>query len=300
MTIDNPSWRHHYLPQFYLRGFANLDSKVWQTFVRADGQLVERPLAPKQVGYEKNLYSFKKATTFDPELKVPDVIEKRFFQSVDNDAANALKHMLAATPSALSPKERRDWAIFMNALLERIPRQLQARDAVALQVAVEQRSSFLANRADTPESELRWSGVVANLSLDAAAGNAVREFMVREIQDAAVIAYFTGMTWIKTHVDVSPELEFLTGDAPVVVNLGGERPIQVMSLSLTPQDLLIMSAAALPSETLGNIALTHNLSVLAQSTQAYSRSPLHDGQLIKTRRAAQSSLVYRGRVSDGR
>jgi hypothetical protein len=132
----------------------------------------------------------------------------------------------------------------------------------------------------------------AQLDLAAMAENLVRQWMERTIADPSVIQYFSQMQWNKIQLHGSEAPDFVTGDAPVVVNVGGDpRPILSMSIALGPRDLLFMTRHHdLPVEALSEVALIHNFQVIQQSRYVYSMAPLTDGQAIRTRFAALNTL----------
>ncbi len=287
---NNPAWRHHYNPEFYLRQFIDPAGKVLRTCLGPDGQLHERSCSPRSLGYEEHLYSLGQERADRPAAR-SDLIETDILSKVDNDAATAMKKIIADGPSSLGDEERGHWATFVNSLLERHPKKLGERDATASGVTERLRKEFLVNQAGSAENRKRWAKTLLALHVDVVARNAVRVHMVREIRDTTVISYLKGMTWIRVRMNENPELQFLTGDAPLVANVGNPGPVEFLSIALSPQDLLYMHKSdEIPEKTLLDLALLHNLLVLGQSDYIYSRAPLWDGGIVRTRHAAQITL----------
>jgi hypothetical protein len=234
-TTNNAAWRHHYNPQFYLKQFVDAAGEVLRTFLGPDGVLREKRFFPKATGYDEYLDSLRQPIAYQAAPR-SDAIETDILRPLDGHAANAMKKMIVGGPSSLGDAERAHWALFMNSLLERHPTKLGERDNAARNLAEDHRKRFLANRSVTPAAHERWTRVLLEFSCEAAATNAVRALMVREILEPTVIDYFKGMTWIKAHVETNTEMEFVTGDVPIVLNGGASGPIEAMSIALSPQD----------------------------------------------------------------
>lgn len=257
MPSPNPSRRHHYAPQLYLRGFAGADGLLWEYKRELSGRLTERRVAPKRTGFAKALYSFRGTGPFF--RRRPDLIETDFFQILDNDAARVLQKILGGVALPLSDEDRTVWALFVNSLLERNVRVLRQRDAQA-PALVEQ--ILAPRRARNPAFIERVSRLADPLAM---AQNTIREHMVNEIRRADVIDSFKGLKW--DMVCVGPGTELVTSDAPLVIN-GVERqsttPIRMMSLALSPSRLLIMRPASweLDDTFKRTLVLSHNLSLV--------------------------------------
>ena len=185
--VNNAAWRHHYNPEFYLRQFIEPTGKVLRTFLGPDGQLHEASFFPRSIGYEEHLYSLGQERTDRPAPR-SDLIETDVLGQVDNEAATAMRKMIADGPSSLGDEQRGHWATFVNSLLERHPKKLGERDATASSVTERLRNEFFVNKAGSAESRDRWVKALLDLHVDVIARNAVRTHMVREIQDTKVIA----------------------------------------------------------------------------------------------------------------
>jgi Protein of unknown function (DUF4238) len=289
-ATNNEVWRNHYNPQFYLRQFVDARGEVLRTCRRPDGRLHEDRVSPKSTGYEEYLYSLRPERT-DRSPPRSDSIETDILSPLDGAASDAMTRILAHGPSALRDDERRHWALFINSLLERHPKTLGERDAVARRLAEERRSEFLANRSADPESATRWANALTAIHHDAIATNAVRTVMVAQIHDTDFIDYLKGMTWIVSHIEENTEMQFVSGDAPLAVNFGNPWPIEFISVALSPLDLLFMCRHDdIPAKALVDAMLTHNLLLFEQCDYVYSRAPLWDGQIVRTRHAAETTL----------
>src|SRR5689334_7113829 len=68
------SERHHYLPQFYMKGFTNDVGKLW-VYDKATNSVCNEPKAPRQIFYEW------KGNTIDLGNEQFDFIEKSFSET---------------------------------------------------------------------------------------------------------------------------------------------------------------------------------------------------------------------------
>lgn len=82
-SVPNQSWRHHYVPEFYLKRWCD-PKKAWLLRWEDDRLLPAKQYAPKSMGYGKKLYrvEFNNQLTFDGE--------KHIMEGLDNRAAPLL------------------------------------------------------------------------------------------------------------------------------------------------------------------------------------------------------------------
>src|SRR5262245_32530271 len=111
--------RHHYVPQFLLRAWADTtpDGKV-ETFRLDLDEVPSTRHAPKHIGYEHDLYALSV-----PQMAGMDkqAIEKHFLRKVDNDAARVLQTLTSLRLNDLTASDRNDWARFLMSLRIRQP-----------------------------------------------------------------------------------------------------------------------------------------------------------------------------------
>lgn len=290
MTANNTASRNHYLPQFYLRRFCNDAGLVLRTFRGMDDALHEKPFVPKATGFENDLYTL---VNWAPSSRTarPDTIEKEFFGPIDHHGAQVVERLDQVAPSELSSEERTQWALFVNSLLERHPQRVFVGDRKAEQSA----------RALREELRERWgppsSGrpdVLELLDVEALARNLHREHIVRTIRDEKTLEYIGGLRFAKLVVEPNPVLSFVTGDNPVLLNLGQPGPIYFFTLALSPNMLLFGQNEKEPfpePEMLMNLCHFHNLLLFKQCQYVFSRGALQDDEFIKTRRQALLTMI---------
>jgi hypothetical protein len=103
--------RHHYIPEFYTKGF--LDS-AGAIYVYEKGKPGPRPSSPKNVGVETHFYT---ADTIDG-ARDSDLIED-FMAAADDPASTVLQRIVTRLP--LSTQDKTDFAYFMALMHLRVP-----------------------------------------------------------------------------------------------------------------------------------------------------------------------------------
>ena len=109
--------KHHYVPRCYLKGWAGADDLLCE-YSRPFHKVIARRKHPSQTGWIDRLYTLKDV---DPDKR--DIIERVFFQRVDQDASDALD-ALRRGQSGLPDHLRVGWARFVMSLLHRHPTQI--------------------------------------------------------------------------------------------------------------------------------------------------------------------------------
>lgn len=84
------SSRHHYLPQFYLKGFTDDDGKFY-VFDIKNQRLKSKKLLPKQVFFERN------RNTFVIGEEKTDFLESQIYKLIDNTNSKAFQKIVTST-----------------------------------------------------------------------------------------------------------------------------------------------------------------------------------------------------------
>ncbi len=113
--------KNHFIPRFYLKRWA-VDGRVVEFARRRAGSEIVTPLlrAPSGTGYKEGLYAFDGVPANKREI-----LEERFFQVIDSQAADALRVLESGT-SRWTTETRRGWARFLMSLLVRHPDDIAA------------------------------------------------------------------------------------------------------------------------------------------------------------------------------
>ena len=114
--------RHHYVPKFLLKAWADTSSDGMVEVFRLDlPGLRSQRWAPKATGYEPDLYALTMSSVAGIDQQA---VETEFLQHLDDSAAKVL-HKLAATGfSDLSKGNRATWVCFIMSLLSRTPESI--------------------------------------------------------------------------------------------------------------------------------------------------------------------------------
>lgn len=286
--MNNRTTRNHYLPQFYLRSFSDSDGKVVRTFCWEDRSLEERRFAPKATGFERDLYTVW-PTTLSANTEKLDIIEQEILSPIDNSGASTFRKLRDRPPSQLPDRDKRRLAIFLNSLIERHPRKLYENERLAIQSVKGTLNNWISNYGN----DLTGGRKITDLfDVNIESRNLTRKFMVDQIRDEDVINYLSKMKLVRVNINSGQDLHLVTGDNPVVVNMGSDWPIHFFSISLSPNSLLLgFKEADLPdTNTMVKMTILHNIALTQQCQFLFSDRPLKDNELIKLRKAAQINL----------
>ena len=120
--MENASKKHHYLPAFYLKRWAD-DNSLLVQFSQPYGKTVPHRTHPNGTGYITGLYSIKGA----PNEHDAQTFEEDFLKPLDSLASDALdKFEKQNFPGDLTVKQRSAWTRFIMSLLFRMPEDLTA------------------------------------------------------------------------------------------------------------------------------------------------------------------------------
>lgn len=81
------SYRHHYIPEFVIRGFVNSDGNVYIYDKKLD-EIKKKPRHPKSIFFEEN-----RNTAFLNERESSSIIEDEFYKKLDNDSSKLIKRL---------------------------------------------------------------------------------------------------------------------------------------------------------------------------------------------------------------
>ena len=121
--VSCATMRHHYVPQFLLRAWAETqpDRKV-ESFRLDLPHLPSSRRAPKHVGYEENLFALTMPVVAGMEQQA---VERHLLRRIDDLAADVLRKLAATGLAGLTPDNRRDWVRFLMSLRLRQPNIIQ-------------------------------------------------------------------------------------------------------------------------------------------------------------------------------
>lgn len=294
-SVQNPSWRHHHAPQFYLSKWGDpTTGKLWLCRRVPTGKLVEGETYPKSTGFERDLYSAPPTTPY--EHWAPDIVETKFMSPLDNAASSVLEKLLAqpAGMPSLDQADRQAWARFLRSLMERHPKTLRERDSAADQIA----QSLVA------EYKTRFSSASAQRAFEifdhrVAAKNTVRTHMVQQIDEPEFLSALTAQDWLTVETN---GVDFITSDQPLLENPGLDdavtgQTVYVVTLPLSPTRLFVSYPRSWRGDGDWQDALRvitseiHNMLVVSGRPQyLYSAKPITDGKYTKLRKMVEESF----------
>lgn len=227
--------KHHFVPQFYLRGWAANDGRIPFCMRANSGALVTGSVMPDATAFENSLYSFEKV----PKEKRQEVEKKFFAEKVDSRAAPVMAKLLRNEP--LTQEERIDWAVFLIASRLRIPEIVKnlkksAPDELRknLVYTPEELESLKGDLGDDPPTLLEWTEKTFVGLID----NSGMMMLPSIITDPEHIDRFLKLTWWVRDVRTS-SVSLLTADRPVWVWGGINSPVLTMALPLSPTKLFL-------------------------------------------------------------
>lgn len=117
------SWRHHYIPEFYLKRWCAANGKLVE-FSKPYRNIVKpKRVSPRETGFIDRLYALEGL----PEIYSAQV-ESEFFRPIDGLAATVLQKMESNT-KLLEAEERVAWTQFLISLIYRTPENIAATQA---------------------------------------------------------------------------------------------------------------------------------------------------------------------------
>jgi Protein of unknown function (DUF4238) len=259
-VFQNPSWRHHYIPEFYLKQWAGKDgrlveySKPWADTVKP------KRVYPRQTGFEDRLNEL--AGVPEPARQH---LETHFYAPVDSAAASVL-NALKTGRRASNARERLAWARFMTSLMVRNPENIRAA-ITRLNESIDRfdRATELRYQAARgPEDPETYSDFIQQTDLRDELSRAAKEAVALVVNDGLVVNHLVKMQWgaLTLPFDGPP---LLTSDRPQTVIKGLPDPeCQV----LLPLGLKMVFYAV------NNIELAHSFAALWPAEIAESMNDL--------------------------
>lgn len=117
MSTNNTSWRHHYLPVFYLNGFTDDDGRFYVYDIQKK-KIKSKKLYPKQVFFEKE----RNTLEFSNGAKT-DFLETEIYKRIDNIYSKVISEILNTNYQSNITEHQRIYLFgFVNQLFWRIPR----------------------------------------------------------------------------------------------------------------------------------------------------------------------------------
>lgn len=278
--------KHHYVPQFLLRAWTNASPENKIAVFRIDLEGIPSSwLAPKNTGYEDDLYALSKPVVAGMEKQA---IEKHLLRHVDNLAAQIRRKLDEEGFKNLSPTERMDWVRFLMSLRIRQPdivHQLvrESEDHLRETLAVQpEEYEAIAQDGDVPTltecTEKIFPGVIENVGLS---------YFHELVNDAEIRNKILDMKWwLWDFSDVPHDL--LLADHPCIFTPDIDDPDLIIALPISPKKAFMAtrsdrSAAIMRRIDARTLASRLNESSVSQAkVRIYARNAL-PGRFIRNR-----------------
>lgn len=240
--------RHHYVPQFLLRPWAekNNDGKI-EVFRLDLKQIPSSRLTPKHTGYEENLYALTKAEVAGMDQQA---VEKQFLRQVDNSGAHVRNKLDHDGLHSLTIDERTDWARFLMSLRIRQPDVVQMLRTMAADrlrgtlAAQPELYEELAGLEDPPTleewTEKNFPGLIENFGMS---------FFHKLIDNGKIGEKILRMKWWIWDFSRAP-YELLLADHPCIFTSAIDDPNLIVALPIAPKKAFMATQSDHAAEVL--------------------------------------------------
>jgi Protein of unknown function (DUF4238) len=222
--------RHHYIPKFYLRRWANAGGKV-SSYSWQGAKLYIGEYSPRSIGAEDGLYSLDGVPA-----EMRNSIERVFMgPMVDGPAADGMRVLLGEAPGPLSIDGRTAWVRFLVSLMCRTPRQFAAlkSDGAATLRAELQANPEEYEKIRGPDDPPTFLEFIQDKKLDHLIDN-FGTMMLPQFVDIPHMNYdIARMDWRVQHYR-DGAYGFITSDFPICMLPGLAYPDCIISLPLSP------------------------------------------------------------------
>ncbi len=292
---QNPPCRHHYIPEFYLKQWADKEgrgqlveySKPWRDIVKP------KRVYPKQTGFEDRLNELAGL----PE-DVRQRLETQFYSPVDSAAATVLK-ALKEGQRKFNDREREAWSRFLTSLIVRNPENIRAATArlnesmTKFNAAAEK----LYKAARKPNDPKTFREYMQQIDVRGeASSRAAKEAIASMVDSGLVVNHIKNMQWGALTLPFdAPSL--LTSDRPIVFVKGLPDPGCQVLLPLGPKVVFyavndIALAPSLGALTPAQLAAGVNeIVVRGAQTYVYAMSDRHLAYVQANMGTAQQSPI---------
>ncbi|MEX1112243.1 MAG: DUF4238 domain-containing protein [Candidatus Andersenbacteria bacterium] len=212
--------RHHYLPQFYLRRFADADNMIW-LFDRKDGEYRHVPIS--HAGLHKEYYSFKDEDTGRYNRDIENLLA-----TIDGVGAPIIEKLVAGNTN-LTQEEVENLTIYAAFQMTRVPEYEKGvhESAGKMQKMMTQMNLHSVERVQQIMNKMRVDenkeGYTAKEMFDYIQGGKYDikfsrvlslQYMTRFVVEVAPI--FSKLDWVFAYSDTS-KTPFITSDNPFFV-----------------------------------------------------------------------------------
>jgi Protein of unknown function (DUF4238) len=226
--------KHHYVPEFYLKKWADPDGRV-PHYRWLNGRVILGRRAPEYIGFEPDLYAREHVP---PEER--HKVETHFFSVLDSRAAIIHGRLVRREQFTFTDEERMDWAIFLAAANARTPdmiahlKKTMSEAVRANLLSTDPKEVEKALGYKPPFTLLEWTekhfpDQIANFHL---------RMLLKYLTRQELVQQFMGMDWT-IHEVQSRHKELLTCDRPLWYFGKPEHPKFALMMTLSPRTVFI-------------------------------------------------------------
>jgi len=232
---DQVKKKHHYIPKFHLNSWKDETGSLLFYQKAGNGNIKSKRKHPSQVCFKNELYTLKE-DLWEFKNIVPDHVENELAK-IDNDAAKILEKILGVSSlSTLTTEEKKQWAIYVNSLLQRSPEKLTVSDAIVRSIISETINDI--KSIATKESQDTWERCSKIFNAGSYSENHARLTSLSVIRDPDWITGLLKFKWLIVVLDKAFPYQFILTVNPVVT-VGEDENIGMLALALTPSILWV-------------------------------------------------------------
>lgn len=240
---------HHFVPQFYLRQWADQDGRIPNVRWLNGRALPGFIKSTKGTGFEPDLYAQEHVAPEDRHK-----VETDFFGVLDNKAAKIHARLMRREPFIFTAEQRIDWSIFLAAANARTPdivRQLKTELTTALRNKLEEDPERVEQELGykPPFTLTEW----VEKNAPARLANFYLSMLLKSIVRKDIIQRYMDMEWT-VHEPLSRHKELLTCDRPLWYYQRPEHPDFTVMMTLSPKTVFIASSSEAQAQKFINIA----------------------------------------------
>jgi Protein of unknown function (DUF4238) len=231
--MQNPPTKHHYIPEFYLKSWADDNGQICR-FNRPYKSVVCRKVYTSEVGFVHSLYS---VPGVKPELA--QKIETDWFRLVDQKGSDALQKLFTSPNAGWDSESRTAWTRFMMSIAHRTPDNLEAfKESIgaiwAQEVPNIQARYEKLKKPDDPDRYEDYARSKDPLVVEKSAIRAIQG----AINNPKTGQFINNMHWRVIDLSCS-RFSLLTSDSPLVISNGLQKLDGHLAMPLSPTKLFI-------------------------------------------------------------